>query len=70
MRFRRFAEPRTRRSEAVETHFAINNTKVAAREPHDVGAVVQLLQADRLGHERFTNEHLFAAPFDGALWAH
>ena len=68
--FRRFAEPRTGRSEATERAAAIEEAQVAAAEAHDMVSVLELGQPDELAHQRLADERELAPPLDVAFVAH
>src|SRR5262245_3669913 len=65
-RFRRAAEPRTRRSEAPEPAVAIDHSEIATAETHDWAAPLQLGEADQLAGQRLADENPLAAPLDDA----
>src|SRR5690348_7423329 len=70
LRFLRFAEPRTRRSEPEETQIAIDDAQLAVTEPHDVASILEFGEADKFPSERLANEHLLSSPLDRAQRAH
>src|SRR5262245_59649679 len=69
-RYRRAAEPRTRRSEAPEPAVAIDHSEIATAETHDVAAALQLGEADQLAGQRLADENPLPAPFHDAGRVH
>jgi hypothetical protein len=54
--FRRFAKPRTGRSEAAEHLAAIDEAEITAAEANDMIAALELGNADEFARQRFADE--------------
>src|SRR5580658_4115192 len=65
--FRRFAEPRTGRSETPKSPAARENPEVVPAEADHVVAVFEFGQPDEFAGHRLADEHEFPSPFDLAV---
>src|SRR4051812_12929501 len=62
--FRRFAEPRTGRSETAEHSLVIDEADIERAEAHDVMATFELGNAEKFSDEGVADEDVIALPAD------